>query len=302
MAGALALCTATPAAATDWRYVDRDQTGMVRYLDADSVRKSGSVIAFWTMGVQYSGGTATGVTEQLGSADCSLGSYRIIETRNNPSSSLRRPTWLVSVRRDWKKFGEDNKAKAGDPMRAVIEQACAVAGQTVPPREEPAPTEKIAAAETAPQATSVPAAAEQAPAPEPVRIASSLGIPKLEDARPAAWVDLGAAPTGQKIQVDAASIEEDGYYRQAWFRLSDDVPGAVPTPLSYLLRIDCAWRTINQMALRRHGAAGAVTDQNDYGALGEGPVRIEAETVMETAYLGLCTKGRAEAIRALASR
>jgi hypothetical protein len=102
------------------------------------------------------------------------------------------------------------------------------------------------------------------------------------------WINLGAAPTGQMIAVDASSIEEVAPFRRAWFRLTN--PGQQgKSSSSYLLRIDCAAKTINSMALRKHGAGGAVTEQRDYGANGEGALPIEGGTVMEIAYLALCT-------------
>lgn len=102
------------------------------------------------------------------------------------------------------------------------------------------------------------------------------------------WINLGAAPTGQMIAVDAASIEEVAPYRRAWFRLTN--PGQVgKSSSSYLLRIDCTARTINSMALRKHGPTGEVSEQRDYGAAGEGALPIEGGTVMEIAYLALCT-------------
>ena len=53
-------------------------------------------------------------------------------------------------------------------------------------------------------------------------------------------------------------------------------------------RIDCAGRTINPMAIRKHDAAGAVTEQRDYGPGGEGALPIEAGTVMEVAHRAIC--------------
>jgi hypothetical protein len=109
-------------------------------------------------------------------------------------------------------------------------------------------------------------------------------------ARPASslWLNLGAAPTGQSIAVNASNIVEEGGRREAWFRLTD--PGAArPSSNSYLLRIDCAARTMNSMALRRHGPNGEVTEERDYRPAGEGVIPIAGGTVMEIAYLALCT-------------
>jgi hypothetical protein len=108
-------------------------------------------------------------------------------------------------------------------------------------------------------------------------------------AAPGAWVNLGAAATGQAIAIDALSLDRASAPQpQAWFRVTN--PGqAGPSESSYLLRIDCAARTINPMAIRKHDAAGAVTEQRDYGAGGEGALPIEAGTVMEVAYRAVCT-------------
>jgi hypothetical protein len=104
----------------------------------------------------------------------------------------------------------------------------------------------------------------------------------------ASWVNLGAAATGQSIAVDATSMEQGPSYRQAWFRTTNPGEGR-PSRASYLLRIDCAAKTINPMALRRHGPTGAVAEQRDYGPNGEGAMPVEGGTVMEIAYLALCT-------------
>lgn len=104
----------------------------------------------------------------------------------------------------------------------------------------------------------------------------------------AAWLNLGAAPTGQAIAVDASTIEQDSATRTAWFRLTNPGAGA-PTGLSYRLRIDCARRTIGPLAERRPAGAGAPAEQRDYGREEQGPLPIEGGTVMEIAYLALCT-------------
>jgi hypothetical protein len=106
----------------------------------------------------------------------------------------------------------------------------------------------------------------------------------VTNASPAAtWLNLGAAPTGQSIAVDASSLEQDAASRTAWFRLTN--PGeAAPTGTSYKLRIDCRARTIAQLDLRREGAAPAIAGQPSAA-----PIPIEGGTVMEIAYLAMCT-------------
>jgi hypothetical protein len=103
--------------------------------------------------------------------------------------------------------------------------------------------------------------------------------------RPPAWLNLGAAPTGQQIAVDASSIEQDSSRRSAWFRLTD--PGATaPSDRAYLLRIDCAARTIDERARRSRDATGATVEKQ---APSENPLPVEGGTVMEIAWLALCT-------------
>lgn len=118
---------------------------------------------------------------------------------------------------------------------------------------------------------------------------SSAAVPPSAATPAAAWVNLGAATTGQAIAVDATSVDRSSAPQpQAWFRVTD--PGATtPSNASYLLRIDCAARTINPMAIRKYDAAGAVTEQRQYGPTGEGALAIEAGTVMEVAHRAMCT-------------
>lgn len=130
-------------------------------------------------------------------------------------------------------------------------------------------------------AASLPQAAPSAPAAAP---------PAAPPARPATatWVNLGAAATGQSIAVDASSLAEEGSYRSGWFRLTN--PGSTARGASaYRLRVDCAARTINSMAVRKYGANGAVAEERDFGRDGEGAAAVESGTVMQIAYLALCT-------------
>ena len=124
-----------------------------------------------------------------------------------------------------------------------------------------------------------PAAAAAAAPPE---------APAPAEPRPPSWLNLGAAPTGQAIAVDAASLEQEGSMRIAWFRLTNPNQ-AEPTGVSYHLRIDCAGRTIEALAHRVQDAAGTVTEHREYARDAEGPLPIEGGTVMEIAYLALCT-------------
>ena len=103
--------------------------------------------------------------------------------------------------------------------------------------------------------------------------------------RPSAWLNLGAAESGQSIAVDAASIEQEGATRSAWFRLTD--PGAAgPSADRFLLHIDCTRRTINARIRERRDAAGAIDQRVDYP---DNPLPVEGGTVMQIAWLSMCT-------------
>ena len=127
-----------------------------------------------------------------------------------------------------------------------------------------------------------------APAATIARQVDALPAPGRPDPGRALWLNLGSAASGQSIAVDAASIREGEGHREAWVRLTD--PGAArPNERSYLLRIDCPARTINAMAFRRHGPEGEVIEENPYGPGGEGARPVEGGTVLEIAYLAICT-------------
>ena len=138
------------------------------------------------------------------------------------------------------------------------------------------PEVEATVAQCAPPPAPIVAAAPQ-PAPDPhVRTTAPL------------WLNLGAAPSGQSIAVNASSISEEGRTREAWFRLTN--PGAPgPSGNSYLLRVDCDARTINSLAYRRHMTDGTLAEERDYRPAGEGMTPIAGGTVMEIAYLALCT-------------
>ncbi|HST35228.1 MAG TPA: hypothetical protein VLK25_01170 [Allosphingosinicella sp.] len=99
-----------------------------------------------------------------------------------------------------------------------------------------------------------------------------------------AWLNLGSGSAGQSIAIDAMTLEQSDTTRTAWFRLTD--PGAPVSDSSFLLLIDCAHRTINARARQRRDAAGVVTDRVDYP---DNPLPVENGTVMEIAWLALCT-------------
>ncbi len=140
--------------------------------------------------------------------------------------------------------------------------------------------------------------AETAPAAAPEPAASPAGTPGLvpgaaaaataaAPGRPALWVNLGTAATGQAIAVDASSLANGPSWRQAWFRLNN--PGSSGAgDIAYLLRIDCATKSIMALGGRKYSPAGALIEQKDYPTP-EGPMAVEAGTVMELAFRGVCT-------------
>ena len=130
--------------------------------------------------------------------------------------------------------------------------------------------------ESATQTCGVALQAPLPPTPEPVPATTASRVP--------AWLNLGAAPTGQSIAVDASSLEQDVATRTAWFRLTNPGEGT-PTGTSYRLRIDCRARNITQLDLRREPTAAATAAATESAA----PIPIEGGTVMEIAYLALCT-------------
>ena len=102
------------------------------------------------------------------------------------------------------------------------------------------------------------------------------------------WLNLGSASSGQSVAVDASSLQTEGPLRTAWFRLTN--PGAASsTGITYRLQIDCSARTISPQADRRQDEQGNVTDEREYGPEERGPLPIEGGTVMEIAFLSLCT-------------
>jgi hypothetical protein len=125
-------------------------------------------------------------------------------------------------------------------------------------------------------------AAPPPPPPAPTPVTSPAGPAE----RPALWVNLGTAATGQAIAVDASSLANGPTWRQAWFRLSN--PGATGAgDIAYLLRIDCAAKSITALGGRKYNPAGALIEQKDYPKP-EGPLAVESGTVMELAFRGVC--------------
>lgn len=127
--------------------------------------------------------------------------------------------------------------------------------------------------------TSAPAVASADPTAQAGAEAAAEGGGRLP-----AWLNLGAAPSGQSIAIDASSIQQDNSTRTAWFRLTE--PGsAIPGQNTYHLRVDCSSRTISEKARRKPDGTGATVEI----AGDDKPVPIERGTVMEIAWLALCT-------------
>lgn len=117
------------------------------------------------------------------------------------------------------------------------------------------------------------------PAPPPI-----VAAPPAPVTRPAAWLNLGAAGSGQSIAIDASTVDQGETTRTAWFRLTD--PGAQPSADIFRLVIDCQARTINATERRRLDADGNVAEQRDYP---DNPLPVEDGTVMQIAWMSLCT-------------
>jgi hypothetical protein len=132
------------------------------------------------------------------------------------------------------------------------------------------------------------------PAAQPMPGTSAVAVPlapalpaPAPGERPPLWVNLGVAPTGQGIAVDAASIVNTPSYREAWFRLLNGDRANVGD-LGYRLRIDCAGHTITALAGRKYAPSGKLIEQREY-AKPEGPMPMEKGTVLEIAFRGVCT-------------
>lgn len=114
------------------------------------------------------------------------------------------------------------------------------------------------------------------------------GGPAMPAARPSVWLNLGAAPSGQSIAVDGATLEQDENARIAWFRMIDPAPGGTSLN-AYRLRIDCGTRIIRPLAHRLYDAAGTIVEERDYDEAEQHTSPVEGGTVTEIAYLSLCT-------------
>jgi hypothetical protein len=176
----------------------------------------------------------------------------------------------------------------GDPKVAlelgVAANACGLGAANIASARIPATAAPVGTGIAAPAATNAPVVTLPAAPSGPTAAA-----PPVVTTPASAWINLGAASTGQAIAVDAGSVDRSNAPQpQAWFRVTN--PGQTgPSNAAYLLRVDCAARTINPMAIRKYNTAGAVTEQREYGLNGEGALAVEAGTVMEVAYRAMCT-------------
>lgn len=185
-------------------------------------------------------------------------------------------------------------AEVGAETRRVIE-SCNVAVASAPRAPAASPPTAAPPAQTGQSRTPaqpVPQAMPGWPTPPGMTPPASQppgGEPAQAGAQPL-WVNLGAARTGQGIAVDAASVTRGPSWRQAWFRLLNTDQAGVGD-VGYLLRIDCAARTITAHAGRKYAPGGALTEQRQYEKP-EGPMTIEPGTVIEVAYHALCDDPR----------
>ena len=157
-----------------------------------------------------------------------------------------------------------------------------IAGLVEDAKVEPETRRVLGACGIDPEAGGGSAAAADAPASTPAAASPAAAV-----AGPTPlWVNLGAAQTGQGIAVDAATVTREANWRQAWFRLLN-TDESTAGDIGYLLRIDCAARSITAHAGRKYAPGGALVEQKDYAAP-EGPMGIEKGTVIEVAYHALC--------------
>lgn len=178
---------------------------------------------------------------------------------------------------------------AGSAAALTLGNLRAVAGG-IPNREVRLELDSSVAACNVPATTALAAAtpASAAPAgPEMIRDAPGAVTPRTSNVV-ATWLNLGAADSGQSIAIDAGSIQQEGASRTAWFRMTDPESGAA-SGNQYRLRIDCDGKTVQPLALRQTDAAGAQVSMRDYTPEEAKAGPAESGTVLEIAYLSLCT-------------
>lgn len=158
---------------------------------------------------------------------------------------------------------------------------------------EPPTTEANASGTASEEATGEAGAAERPLGQGVEAMASAMSSPAYPptiSAVPAAWLNLGAAASGQSIAIDAGSIQQQDDTRTAWFRMTDVTTGA-RTGNAYRLRIDCSARTVQPLAMRQVDDQGIVVQLREYqpGEPDTAPGPAESGTVLEIAFLSMCT-------------
>lgn len=180
--------------------------------------------------------------------------------------------WVSTHVKDPKVPAEVRAAAEGCGLGAAATEsaAAAAASAAAPPESPPAPA--------GPSASPAPADAEPATAP-----------PAATPSAPAAatWLNLGSGVDKRSISIDASTLEGEKPLRSAWFRII--AAGAASSANSYLLQIDCTAKTVNPRATRKHDAKGAVVEEVVHGESGAGANPIQGGSVIEIAYLSLCT-------------
>ena len=180
------------------------------------------------------------------------------------STHVKDPQVPLEVRRAVEGCGLEAAVTASATASAAAAGAPAVAEAPAPAAAAP-PTPAVAS----PSAPSAPApAAAAAPAP-------------------GTWLNLGSGVDKRSISIDASTLQGEKPLRSAWFRIV--AAGAAGTVNSYLLQIDCSAKTVNPRASRKHDSKGAVTEEVVHGEAGAGANPIQGGSVIEIAYLSLCT-------------
>jgi hypothetical protein len=180
------------------------------------------------------------------------------------------------------------QAGGSNPTVLSAQDLIRVAGLAEDPKVAPETRKVLESCQVRPGAVQVPGVTE-VPATATPDTSQPQPSPAIAASAPL-WVNLGAARTGQGIAVDAASVTRGPSWRQAWFRLLNTDQGNVGD-IGYLLRIDCATRTISAHAGRKYAPDGTLAEQREYPTP-EGPMPIEPGTVIEVAYHALCDDPR----------
>jgi hypothetical protein len=171
-----------------------------------------------------------------------------------------------------------------------VPAAAAPAGTSAAPPTGGIPANSPGAAPTLPGTGGIPAnSADAAPSTVPSPGASSPPSASAPSATavPATWLNLGSGVDKQSISIDASTLQGDKPLRRAWFRIL--AAGVTSSPNSYLLQIDCTGKTVNPLASRKHDPKGLVVEEVQHGANGAGANPIQGGSVIEIAYLSLCT-------------